>query len=105
MTKLGVLSAKVAIKLVIISNHFGKNLWCTFTQMLNEISFIFKLIKSWAASKYTAQQLKRPRKKKYTKKSTTTLIWQKKTKDPETQGRNFRFFTGVNAQVIHDRRI
>ena len=30
------ISAKVAIKMVKLSNYFGKNLWCTFNQMLNE---------------------------------------------------------------------
>ena len=29
-------SAKVAIKMVILSNYFGKHFSCTFTQMLNE---------------------------------------------------------------------
>ena len=36
LTTISVKSAKVAIKMVIISNYFGKNVWCTFTQMLNE---------------------------------------------------------------------
>ena len=42
-----------------ISNYFGKNLWCTFTQMLNEKKWkfqIFKIIKSCVANKYTVQQ-------------------------------------------------
>ena len=45
--------------MVKLSNYFGKKLWCTFTQMLNEKkykSLIFKVIKSLVASKYTAKQ-------------------------------------------------
>ena len=33
-------SAKVAIKMVKISNYSYKNLWCTFTQMMNEKKYI-----------------------------------------------------------------
>ena len=36
LTTISVLSAKVAIKMVKISNYFFKNLLSTFTQMLNE---------------------------------------------------------------------
>ena len=38
---ISVYNAKVAIKMVMLSYHFGKNLWCTFTQKMNEkyISF------------------------------------------------------------------
>ena len=39
LTTIIVQSAKVNIKMVKLSNDFGKNLWCTFTQMLNEKSF------------------------------------------------------------------
>ena len=35
-TTISVKSAKVTIKMVKLSNNFGKNLWCTFTEMLNE---------------------------------------------------------------------
>ena len=57
MTNISVQSAKVTIKMVKLSNNFGKNLLCTFTQMLNEKKFlILKVIKSRVASKYTAQQ-------------------------------------------------
>ena len=33
---MSVYSAKITIKMVIVSNYFGKNLWCTFTEILNE---------------------------------------------------------------------
>ena len=49
-TTISVQSAKVTIKMVKLSNNFGKNLWCTFTQMLYEKNVIFRI------SKYTAQQ-------------------------------------------------
>ena len=45
--------------MVKFSNIFGKILWCTFTQILNEKkykSLIFKVIKIWVPSKYTAQK-------------------------------------------------
>ena len=45
--------------MAILLNYFGKNLWCTFTQILIEKKYkllISKVIKSWVASKYTAQQ-------------------------------------------------
>ena len=45
--------------MVTFSNNFGKNLWCTFTQIMNEKKnkfLISKVIKSWVASKYTAQK-------------------------------------------------
>ena len=35
------LKCKVTIKMVKLSINFGKNLWCTFTQVLNEKSIIF----------------------------------------------------------------
>ena len=57
LTTISVYSAKVTIKMVILSNYFGKNLWCTFTQILNEKKYkflIFKVTKSWVASKFTA---------------------------------------------------
>ena len=41
LTTISVYSAKVTIKMVILSNYFGKNLWCTFTQMLNEKKYNF----------------------------------------------------------------
>ena len=42
LTTISVESAKVTIKMVKLSNNFGKNLWCTFTQILNEknVSFV-----------------------------------------------------------------
>ena len=47
--------------MVKLSNYFGKNLYCTFTRILNEKKIskflIFKVIKSWVASKYTSQQI------------------------------------------------
>ena len=37
LTTISVFSAKVTIKMVILSNYyFGKNLWCTFTQSNTE---------------------------------------------------------------------
>ena len=42
-----------------LSNNFGKNLWCTFAKLLDEKEkkfLISKVIQSWIASKYTAQQ-------------------------------------------------
>ena len=44
--------------MVKVSNNFAKNLWFTFTQILNEKKkvLIFIIIKSWVASKYTAQK-------------------------------------------------
>ena len=42
-----------------LSDNFDKNLWYTFTQMLNEKKYklyIFKVIQNWVASKYTGQQ-------------------------------------------------
>ena len=47
------------------SNNFGKNLLCTFTQMLNKKKYkllTFKVIKSKVASKYAAN-LSGPEKK------------------------------------------
>ena len=52
--------------MVKLSNYFGKNLWCTFTQMLNEKKiYVFNLnvIKSWVANKYTDQQIQAAKKK------------------------------------------
>ena len=57
LTTISVYRAKVTIKKVILSNYFGQNLWCTFTQILNEKKckfLIFKVTKSWVTSKYTA---------------------------------------------------
>ena len=57
--------------MVKISNSIGKNLWFTFTQMLNEKKYkflIFKVIKSWVANKYTAQQTLAVKKKDTIKK-------------------------------------
>ena len=49
--------------MVKLSNNLGQNLWCTkgdtSTQMRNEKRYKFLIswvIKSWDASKYTAQQ-------------------------------------------------
>ena len=39
---LTIISAKVTIKMVKLSNNFGKNLWGTFTQMRNEKNISFK---------------------------------------------------------------
>ena len=36
-------SAKVAIKIIIISSYFGKNLWCTFTEMLDKKKNTFNI--------------------------------------------------------------
>ena len=46
------------MKVVKLSHNFGKNLWCTFTQLLSEKYkfLIFKVLKSCVASNYTAQQ-------------------------------------------------
>ena len=49
-----------------LSNYFYKNLLYTFTQMLNEKTIKFKMlevIKTWVASKYTAQQTSAAKKK------------------------------------------
>ena len=43
--------------MVIVSNYFGKNLWCTFTQIMNKKKYmflVFKETKSWVVSKFTA---------------------------------------------------
>ena len=56
--------------MVKLSYYFYKNLWCTFTQMLNENKFlIFKVIKSLVANEYTAQQTYEAKKKGYYKKA------------------------------------
>ena len=36
LTTISLYSGKVTIKMVILSNYFGKSLWCTFTQIINE---------------------------------------------------------------------
>ena len=41
LTTISVYSEKVAIKMVKLSNFFGKNLGCTFTQILNEKNISF----------------------------------------------------------------
>ena len=61
-------------------SHFGRILWCTFTQMLNENKYKFTFLgnKSWVASIYTAYQTKTAKKKKGTfKKALQTLYGQK----------------------------
>ena len=41
-----------------LSNNFGKNLWCTFTEILNGKIKVFNIKNNnkFVASKYTAQQ-------------------------------------------------
>ena len=39
-------SAKVIIQMVKLSNNFGKNLWFTFIQMLNEKEYKFLIFRS-----------------------------------------------------------
>ena len=62
-----------------LSNYFGKNLWCTFTENLNKKCqfLIVKVIKSWIARKYTAQQTLAERKKYIMEKAQQTFYSQK----------------------------
>ena len=66
--------------MVKLTNNFGKNLWFTFTQLLNEKIYkflIFKVIKSWVASKYTAPQTKAVKKNDTIKKELYIFYGQK----------------------------
>ena len=76
MTTISIYSAKVTIKMMILSNYFGKNLWCTFTQILDEKIYKFLIFKIFKVDLQNSQ-LKRPRKKKYYKKVLQTLYGQK----------------------------
>ena len=51
-----------------LSHHFGRNLWCTFTQMLNEKKYkflIFKVIKVGLQVKYSLANLNGQEKRYY----------------------------------------
>ena len=56
LTTISVYSAKVNIKMAILSNYFGKNLRCTLLKYwMKKCKFlIYKVTKSWVASKFTA---------------------------------------------------
>ena len=41
LTTISVYIAKVTIQMEILSNYCGKNLWCTFTQILYEKNISF----------------------------------------------------------------
>ena len=65
--------------MVKLSNYFGKNLWCTFTQILNEkISVLNFQGNKKLQVNIQLIKLKRPRKKRYYEKSTSNLIWPKR---------------------------
>ena len=76
--------------MVKLSHYSDRNLWYTFTQMLNEKKYkfsIFKVIKVGLQVNIQLSKLKRPRKKDTIKKH-YNLTWpKKKTIYPGTQGR------------------
>ena len=96
--------------MVKLSNIFGMNLWYTsLTQMLNEKYkfLIFKVIKSWVVSKYTAQQtFKQQRKRDTIKKHYKPYMAKKKTIYHGTQGMKNKVLTraidltGINKVPI-----
>ena len=68
--------------MVKLSHYFGKNLWCTFTQMLNEKKykfFIFWVIKVELQVNIQLSKLKRPRKEFTMKKKHYKPYMAKKT--------------------------
>ena len=80
--------AKVALKMVKLSHNFGRNLWCTFSQMPNEKKYKFLIFSFLVGLQVNIQlsKLKRPRKKDTMKKHYKPYM-AKKIIYPGTQGR------------------